>query len=275
MILKKNAVFTTTGVITFASLLLGTASAFAETETGGNEVKPPITIQSPVHSEAEISFEQNETEVTPPVGPGGEEIEKPGEGETGGETGMVGPLTIDYITKLNFGAVKVSGNTTTYHAKLAELKLKDIVEPKKVPNYVQVTDNRGTNAGWQLQLKQDSQFQAKDKDNKVTELTGAELSLNNPILKSVQKGSEFAPLGISQKLIPGAAAVTVVDAAAGKGMGTWHYSLGDTNEQAAKSVSLTIPGDTAKLANVAYKTVLTWTLVDAPEKSEVSPEVTP
>ncbi|EOH99076.1 hypothetical protein UAW_01033 [Enterococcus haemoperoxidus ATCC BAA-382] len=271
MISKKNTVLTTTGVVTFASLLLGTLPAFAETETGGNEVKPPVTIQSPVHSEAEISFEQNETEVTPPVGPGGEEIEKPGEGETG----MVGPLTIDYITKLNFGAVKVSGNTTTYHAKLAELKLKDIVEPKKVPNYVQVTDNRGTNAGWQLQLKQDTQFQAKDANNKVTELTGAQLTLDNPTLKSTQKGSEFAPLGIKQKLTPGAAAVTVVNAAAGKGMGTWHYSLGDTNEQAEKSVSLTIPGDTAKLANVAYKTVLTWTLVDAPEKSEVTPEVTP
>ncbi|ALS00769.1 hypothetical protein ATZ33_05105 [Enterococcus silesiacus] len=264
MISKKNLTLTTAGLVTFASLLLGTPAAFADTT--GDEVKPPMTIVDPAKSEAEISFEQNETEVTPPVGPGGEELVKPGEGDTG----MVGPLTIDYITKINFGSVKVSGNTATYYAKLAEIKLKDTLEAKKVPNYVQITDNRGSNAGWQLQLKQDAQFQANG-----STLEGAKLTLDNPTLKSTQKGAAFAPLGRKVALEPGGPAVTVVNASAGKGMGTWHYTLGDTDEQAAKSVSLTIPGDTAKLTNAAYKTVLTWTLVDAPEKSSDTPEVTP
>ncbi|WP_206911332.1 hypothetical protein IGL98_001955 [Enterococcus sp. DIV0840] len=271
MISKKNAILTATGLLTGASFLLGAPATFTETVEDSNEEKSQVTIKDPIKSEAEISFEQNDTEITPPTGPGGEEIEKPGEGATG----MVGPLTIDYITKINFGPVKVSGNKATYYAKLAEIKLKDISVPKKVPNYVQVTDNRGSNAGWQLQLKQDSQFQAKDTDNKVSELTGAELAFDNPTLKSAQKSNEFAPLGIKQKLTPGAAAVTVVNATIGKGMGTWYYALGDTDEQAAKSVSLTIPGATAKLTNVAYKTVLTWTLVDGPEKSDVSLEEAP
>lgn len=271
MISKKKAVLTTMGLLTCTSFSLGSKVTFAETTVESGEAKSLVTIKDPTKSEAEISFEQNETEITPPTSPGGEELEEPGEGGTG----MVGPLTIDYITKINFGPVKVSGNKATHYAKLAEIKLKEISEPKKVPNYVQVTDNRGSNAGWQLQLKQDSQFQAKDANNKISELTGAELAFDNPTLKSAQKGTEFAPLGIKQKLTPGAAAVAVVNATSGKGMGTWHYALGDTDEQAPKSVSLTIPGDTAKSTNVAYKTVLKWTLVDGPEKSEVSPEKAP
>ncbi|WP_086312958.1 hypothetical protein A5821_000530 [Enterococcus sp. 7F3_DIV0205] len=265
MILKKSLTVTTTGIVTFASFLLGTPAAFAET-TNESEVKPPITIKDPAKSEAEITFEQNETDTTPPIGPGGEEMETPGEGDTG----MVGPLTIDYITKVNFGLVKVSGNNETYFAKLAKINLKGISEPKEVPNYVQITDSRGSNAGWQLQLKQDAQFEAKDKDNSISTLVGASLSFDNPTLKSSQKGSEFAPLGIKQTLTPGEGAVTVVNAPAGKGMGTWHYTLGDTDEQAAKSISLYVPGDTAKLKNAAYKTVLTWTLVDGPDQSNVN-----
>jgi hypothetical protein len=271
MLMKKQVTLTTTGLVTFASLLLGTPAVFAETEGEGGVSQPPMTINDPAKSEAEISFSQNETEPTKPTGPGGEEIESPSEGETG----MVGPLTIDYITKINFGNQKVSGNDATYFAELAKVKLVGIDEPKETPNYVQITDSRGSNAGWQLQVKQDSQFQAEDADGKISELKGAQLTFANPTLKSSQKGAEFAPEGFGHSFTPGSEAVTVVNASTGKGMGTWHYTLGDTDELGQKSVSLAIPGDTAKVPNAAYKTVLTWTLIDAPEKSDVEPEQAP
>ncbi|MEI5988689.1 WxL domain-containing protein [Enterococcus crotali] len=271
MKLKKQVTATTAGMVTFASLFLGAPAIFAEEAGDGGVAKPAMTINDPVKSEAEISFSQNETEPTKPTGPGGEEIESPSEGETG----MVGPLTIDYITKINFGNQKVSGNDATYFAELAKVKLVGLDEPKETPNYVQITDSRGSNAGWQLQVKQDAQFQAEDAEGKISELKGAQLKFANPSLKSSQKGSEFAPLGFGHSFAPGADAVTVVNATAGKGMGTWHYTLGDTDEQGKNSVSLSIPGDTAKVPNAAYKTVLTWTLIDSPDSSEITPEQAP
>ncbi|WP_207695132.1 hypothetical protein DOK67_0002532 [Enterococcus sp. DIV0212c] len=262
--MKKNNTLATTGLVTFAALLLGTPAAFAETITEG-EATPPMTIQNKPLSEAEISFSQDATKPTTPVGPGGEDII----GKKPEETGMVGPLTIDYITKINFGNQKVNGNTTTYHAKLAQITLANDKSVKDVPNYVQITDNRGSNAGWNLQVKQNHQFQAKDENGKVTsELKGASLAFNNPVLKSSEKGADLAPNGLGHTFVPGEAAVSIVDANVGKGMGTWVYSLGDTNEQGAKSVSLTVPGDIAKQSGVAYKTELEWTLIDAPAKSE-------
>ena len=42
-------------------------------------------------------------------------------------------------------------------------------EVKEGPNYVQVTDNRGTEAGWSLKVKQEGQF----KSTSGKELTGA------------------------------------------------------------------------------------------------------
>lgn len=230
-----------------------------------------MTINNSPESEAVISFEQNTTKPTPPEVPGGGEMERPNEGETG----MVGPLTIDYITKINFGPVKVSGNDATYFAELAKIKLVGVEKPKDVANYVQITDSRGSNAGWQLQLQQADQFTAKDEQGKDVQLTGAKLTFANPTLKSSQKDAALAPLGIERTLVPGSGPVTVVNAASGKGMGTWHYTLGDTDEQAANSVSLNVPGDTAKLSKVSYKTTLVWTLVDAPTASDVTPEQTP
>ena len=55
--------------------------------------------------------------------------------------------------------------------KLDTVKAKD--GNKEVPNFVQVTDNRGTNAGWKLSVTQNDQFKTAD----GKELTGATLTL--------------------------------------------------------------------------------------------------
>lgn len=67
--------------------------------------------------------------------------------------GTPGPLSIDYISSFNFGEQEITSSDVTYHA--AEQKF---YNGTKGPNYVQVTDNRGTLAGWTLSVMQTAQF---------------------------------------------------------------------------------------------------------------------
>ncbi len=263
MIMKKNVrlMSTTVGVVTFTSILLGAPVAFA----GDGELIKPVTNPK---SEAEISFSQDDEEITTPKEPGGGTVVEPD------GTGMKGTLTIDLITKLNFGEQKISGNDKTHMAQLATLKMAD-QSIKRTPNYVQITDSRGSNAGWQLQVQQDYQFKAVDANNKVTsELTGAKLSFANPVMKS-DKAAALAPTALGLTFQPNGAPATVVNSPANKGMGTWYYALGNSDEEGAKSVSLFIPGSTAKKIGAAYKTQLTWTIVNAPSASQGETPVTP
>ncbi|MEI5995561.1 WxL domain-containing protein [Candidatus Enterococcus mansonii] len=245
------------GLTTFAGLMLGATTTFAEEPL---ENTAPPTIADPQKQQAEISFFQNETDPNKPTDPGtGEEID--------GGTGMVGPLTIDYISKIKFENQKLSGNNETYFAKLDTVKYVGKEQTVEKANFVQVTDNRGSNAGWKLQVKQDKQFEHKDeKDGKITKLTGATLSFLNPTMKSASLSTKI-PSSIKPVKFDGDADTPVnhdvVTASQNEGMGTWFYTLGGNVEEGKTSISLSVPGDLAKVAG-AYSTQLTWTLVDSP-----------
>ncbi|MCV5432495.1 WxL domain-containing protein, partial [Escherichia coli] len=128
------------------------------------------------------------------------------------------------------------------------------------PNYVQVTDNRGTEAGWTLSVKQNGQF----KDSQNRELTGAKITFNNGAVKTVSKSAEPSTVVSSFDLTAdGTGAVqNVVGAKAGEGAGTYVYHFGDAAKK-AESITLDVPGATTKYAD-DYKTTLTWTLSDTP-----------
>ncbi|MGX7243469.1 WxL domain-containing protein [Enterococcus quebecensis] len=244
------------GLTTFAGLMLG-ATTFAEEPT--EPIKPP-TIADPQKQDAEISFTQNTDQPNKPTDPNnGNEIED--------GTGMVGPLTIDYISKIKFDSQKISGNTEKYYAKLDSVRYVGKPELVEKANFIQVTDNRGSNAGWKLQVRQDKQFENVSEDGKVvTKLTGAVLGFSNTTLKSASLSTK-APSAPSAITFDGDAATPAnhdaVTAAESTGMGTWFYSLGSSEEEGKRSISLSVPGDLAKVAG-AYKTRLTWTLVDSP-----------
>lgn len=127
----------------------------------------------------------------------------------------------------------------------------------KVPNYVQVTDNRGTNAGWKLSVTQNDQFKTAE----GRDLTGAALTLKNGTLHSAS-GSEAPKAAQDIKLTPGQAS-DVVTAQEEQGMGTWVNTFGKSVEDAEKSVELSVPGKTKK-EQAEYTTSLTWELKDAP-----------
>lgn len=87
--------------------------------------------------------------------------------EVGLPTGL---LNLDYVSDWDFGSLAISGNTKAYFTQQAP--------------FLQISDNRGTNEGWRLSVKQEAQF--KDVNN--NELKGAELSITEkPTADSLSK----------------------------------------------------------------------------------------
>ena len=91
---------------------------------------------STVTSNATVTFTPG-TEPTGPVDPDdpSKPLDPPGQG-----TGESGPLSIDYVPNITFGSQAISGSQKVYNA--SELK-----------PFVQVTDIRGTGAGWNVIAK--------------------------------------------------------------------------------------------------------------------------
>ncbi|MGR5986188.1 WxL domain-containing protein [Bacillus cytotoxicus] len=232
------------GVVSFSAVLATGAPAFAEEATT-------------MKSHTDVSFTQNENPVNPvnPVKPG-EDVE-PNDPH---EQGTNGPLSIDYVSNFHFGKQKMSGNDKVYTAQLDTVKVKGGDEKGiQIPNYVQVTDDRGTNKGWKLTVKQDAQFKAGN-----NELTGAELKLHNPVASSTI-GAEYAPEVKEVALDPNGATQEVAIAKEGKGMGTWVTRYGQDEVEGAKSITLSVPGAVAKVKDEKYETTLTWALEDTPQ----------
>lgn len=221
-------------------------------------------------SKAGIQFVPN-TDPTNPVDP--ENPDRPTHpidptDPNGPQPGTSGPLSIDFASSIDFGKNKISNKDETYYANPQHLIFDDGSE-KDVPNYIQITDNRGTNAGWTLKVRQESQLRNDFTKNK--ELTGAEITLSESRAISNQPGlGAVAPKVYNVVLVPGSSANVMV-ASDGKGGGTWLDVFGKLDEKKVEnkkvlknsSISLFIPGSTPKDA-VKYMSKLTWMLSEVP-----------
>ncbi|HFK1737627.1 TPA: WxL domain-containing protein [Bacillus cereus] len=232
------------GAVSLTSVAAVGTSAFAE-EKANMKSKTDVTFIEDTSTTDPNNPENPNEKVTP---------ENPGDHEKGTK----GPLSINYVSNLHFGERVISGNDQTYFAKLD--KVKQGSKTVEVPNFVSVTDNRGTNAGWKLKVKQNAQFKSGN-----SELTNAALSLSNPAVNSVTD-AQYAPTTFKNKvtLAPGGDAVEITTAAKNKGMGDWTTAFGKGTEQGKQSVSLFVPGTTAKEKGAKYSAELTWTLEDTP-----------
>lgn len=204
------------------------------------------------------------------------ETHNPETGDKETPSGTPGPLSIDYASSFYFGTQKITLEDKNYYAKGQTVTKGSGVDAKTivVPNYVQVTDKRGTGSGWNLTVKQNGQFKSTTVKT-GTELTGAQLTFSNGNLSTVSTDAEPGSKGTIELLDPTAgAAQTVVNAIDGSGQGQWLYEFGkgDVNGATAEailgtggeSVKLFVPGSANALAD-RYHTTLTWTLNDAPD----------
>jgi hypothetical protein len=177
--------------------------------------------------------------------------------------GTAGPLSIDFASSFDFGVNPISNKDQTYFAKSQSY----FDSKTKTSNYIQVTDNRGTLAGWSLSVTESGQLQNESSKEYPT-LDGATISLTHPILSSLSN----APSPVTQPvidLVPNTKAI-VATASNGTGAGTWVTSWGEQGDLRIQdmksinpSVKLFVPGTTGKEAGT-YKTTLIWSLSSLP-----------
>ncbi|QPS72043.1 WxL domain-containing protein [Lactococcus garvieae] len=225
----------------------------------------------------EIGFTPGK-EITPPVNPG---PNNPGSAVTpiwpDGKTpspGTPGPLSIDYVSSFDFGINNISTQDRTYYAKSQRY----INSNLETPNYIQVTDNRGTTAGWTLKVIEKAQFRQENVSAKHRVLEGAMISLKNP--EAVSANEDAAPkIQEINNLVPGKETV-VATAEKGAGVGTWTIRWGSklvkqnalnkegnvVKENFNTDVQLYVPGKTIKDA-ASYTTQLKWILSELPQNS--------
>ena len=217
-----------------------------------------------VNTTGDVTFKEDTTPVGPvdPTNP-----DKPVD-PTNPVTPTNGPLSIDYASSFNFGEQKISAKDETYYASFDTPKETAEGEAVNKPNWVQVTDKRGTNAGWKLQVQQGAQF-STTQNGTSKELKGAQIKIKNGTVATTTDNKATAPTASTEvTLIPGTssqagAAQDVMTAQSNQGMGTWVDAFGSSTT-GDKSISLSIPGVSEKVKDAKYTTQLTWLLNDTP-----------
>lgn len=219
-----------------------------------------------VNTTGDVTFKEDTTPVGPvdPTDP-----DKPID-PTNPVTPTNGPLSIDYASSFNFGEQKISAKDETYYASFDKVKVntENTSLTGTRPNWVQVTDKRGTNAGWKLQVQQGAQF-STTQNGTSKELKGAQIKIKNGTVATTTDNKATAPTASTEiTLIPGTssqagAAQDVMTAQSNQGMGTWVDAFGSSTT-GNKSISLSIPGVSEKVKDAKYTTQLTWLLNDTP-----------
>ncbi|MGX7265086.1 WxL domain-containing protein [Enterococcus crotali] len=154
-------------------------------------------------------------------------------------TGNKGPLVIDAVSSFDFGKIKLGTLT------------KDAEVPEGKQLGVQVTDKRGTGAGWTL-LASITEFENADK---TKTLKG---SVKIPAGKVNTSASDSSKAAVASGITLNSTAATVFSAAKDNGMGSWS----DLFEGNGQKVELSVPSD-AYVA--AYEATINWSLQDAPK----------
>ncbi|WP_054711084.1 WxL domain-containing protein [Bacillus sp. JCM 19041] len=213
-------------------------------------------------SNGAVKFVPN-TDITPPVDPENPDPENPVDpidptDPEGPNPGTQGPLSIDYASSLDFGENEISTRDMVYVAKAQELS-----DGRYVPNYVQITDNRGTNAGWTLQVQQNGQLTNETTQN--NELTGAVIAFSGSAVAGTMNNVDAPSHPEGFTLDPAGATSLVMAATEGAGAGTWVNRFGEVDGDGSNNsaITLSVPGSTPK-DQVTYSTTLTWNLSDVP-----------
>ena len=189
---------------------------------------------------------------------------------------LSGSSSSSYTTSTDTNGVVTQTFTDSSNGNTAGWKLTMVdasTYTKTVPNYVQVTDNRGTLTGWHLFptltafISTDSKHDIlKGAYINIPQRTGAMLAIGSV---SVNPANVFSM--IPYVITPGAtgsssgpAGATLLGAGVGLGSGTNWLNFGTVGNPASYSnmVSLVVPSGGA-LAK-SYQATMTWTLSDTP-----------
>lgn len=210
----------------------------------------PVAPQD-AHSTAKVGIEEGtNTDPTNPADPmDPDNPVDPGDPTNPG-TGFSGPLSIDFVSNLDFGSKELNPGGTT------EFGLDEKAKPT-----VQVTDKRNTGAGWTLSVRLAADATgtpATDMDTVWTSATdklkGAVLTLPEATSAAVAANNQSAAPSDSEITSVNGSSQVVTTADKDQGMGSWRSNFDNAG------VKLTVPA-----GNKAgdYTANLTWELVDA------------
>lgn len=161
---------------------------------------------------------------------------------TDGNVGFTTPadgLKLIEAANLDFGNHEISASDQTYKS---ESDTKSTVQ-----------DIRGTLTGWTLQVAQSEQFK-----NGASELTNAQITLDEPVLDESSTATANVKTGVALKPTGESAVIMDANAGQGNGIATEDFNTG--------KASLSVPGATVKVAG-QYKTTLVWSLMDSVENN--------
>lgn len=176
-------------------------------------------------------------------------------------------LKIGYMSNLDFDTHEVSSKTKEYNANLI-----DTTGKKKIAPFILISDNRGTAAGWHLNVKQDQEF--KNKDGKI--LRGAYVEFKAPELLAFDASKiKEGVTSSAAKLTTDGTTMPIMQAEKEFGNGSTYGQFGEPVSEAPKTkdaatptpevtngISMHIIGGTALATQ--YETSLTWTLSATP-----------
>lgn len=147
--------------------------------------------------------------------------------EAGGGVGFRrgGGLTLDFVSTFTFETNKAVRENDIYYAQPQHLR-DARGQPIMTPNFVQVTDQRGTAEGWTLNLQKTTRFY----DENRQPLRGTGLSLKNAVVVAANPGNQpRAPSTLDKGTGP---TEIIAQADPGSGTGTttvrWGTSLVET-----------------------------------------------
>lgn len=218
-------------------------------------------------TKGDITFEQS-TEPEKPVHPGNPDPENPvipidPTNPEGPDSGTQGPLSIDYVSSLDFGSQEISNKTMTYYAKPQTFN----TGQEATPNYMQVTDKTGKVGGWRLTVEQATDFTAQSADAANKTIVGAEISLEAGEGKIASNGNGVSPKARNIKLTGEGSGAAILAAEKGQGAGLWTSTFGELSEVDGEvfntGASLTIPGSSQTDAD-KYTTELVWKIENVP-----------
>ncbi|AMB97013.1 WxL domain-containing protein [Aerococcus urinaeequi] len=181
-----------------------------------------------------------------PDNPDGEPLENPNtDGEVSGE---FGPLTLDYVSNFDFGSQILSSKNESY-----------VATNNRTP-FAQVTDVRGTGAGWRLVATLNG-FTQEDE----TSLEGSTISLSNGnVVTTSDTNSVPAPAVTSEITLTTGESSDVTVAELTEGRGTW-LTVWDNNQ----NVVLNVPAASATVGQ--HTGTITWTLYNTPTETDSEP----
>lgn len=186
---------------------------------------------------------ESPTKPVDPVDPNNPDQEYPGDKTDDGNqgTGTVASLSLDYVSNFHFQTETKQTNVTAPLTNQLAM--------------VQVSDRRGTGAGWVLQLKPDALV------GRATQavLNHGELILGNLTLKAPSSNVSDRPQIITKKISLGAYN-NVMRANNGQGLGTWVLGFPKNQQNPTKLILNNLNDAPAD----HYFGVLNWSLTDAP-----------